>query len=64
MKESNHTKKPRALTKDIPEEIKDKIIHDFCHSKENTTTGLANKYQMSYYLVNSIINAHLKSLNK
>jgi len=64
MKESNYTKKPRMLTKDIPEEIKDKIIHDFCHSKENTTTGLAKKYQISYYRVDSIINAHLKSLKK
>ncbi len=64
MKQSNYIKKPRQFAKDIPEEIKIKIVDDFRYSKDNTTTELANKYGVSFYKVDTIINNHLKSLKK
>jgi len=64
MKQSNYIKKPREFTKDIPEEIKIKIVDDFRHAKDNTTTGLAKKYGISFYRIDTIINEHLNSLKR
>jgi len=64
MKQSNYIKKPRESTKDIPEETKIRIIEDFRTQKNNSTTDLSRKYGISYYKVDHIINAHLKSLRK
>jgi Mor family transcriptional regulator len=62
MKQSNRIKKPRLLTKDIPQEVKIKIIEDYRYSKDNSMVSLAKKYEMTYWQIDAIINEHFKSL--
>jgi membrane-anchored protein YejM (alkaline phosphatase superfamily) len=64
MRASNHIKKPRLMTNDIPEEIKLKVVEDFRFSKQNSTSELASKYNLSYSRIDTLINQYLNSLKR
>jgi len=54
----------KITAKNISYEMKLKIINNWCGSKNNTIPQISKKYNLPISTVNSVIDAHIKSLKK